>query len=356
MDIKDLKQLTLHAAKGTAPAEYSNGSVEQAMLDGFKELCGNIYEFRQNKQTIYQIISEVADEIVPRNVIGALAPFAEVQVVPQGAKALFHKKAGKMRAKQFLTQVGLSGVYETFRLDKTTFELAGHAVGQGATLDFERILDGAESMVEVMNIMTECIEDSVYLLVHKALRAAINAKGRPTANKVSVSGFDGDKMAKLISVVRAYGNNAVIFAPPEFVAAMGADAIVPIAKRGTDGVAQGVYSPDDIDSIHRTGYITLFRGTPVVQIPQSFIDEKNEKTWIDPQVAYVLPTGGEKVVKVVLEGNTIMYDFENRDQSMEIYWYKKMGAAILCHYNWAIYQNLAIPQTYGAFGPYGISE
>jgi hypothetical protein len=87
-----------------------------------------------------------------------------------------------------------------------------------------------------------------------------------------------------------------------------------------------------------------------VQIPQSFIDTNNELTWIDPQLAYVLPTGGERVVKIVLEGNTQMYDWENKDQSLEMHVYKKMGAAIMTYYNFGIYQNTSIPQT--MYNPY----
>jgi hypothetical protein len=198
-----------------------------------------------------------------------------------------------------------------------------------------------------MDIMTEGLVDSVFLEVQKALRGALNATARPTVNKISQNNFDGAEMMKLISVVRAYGQGAVIFAPPEFVAAMGPDAIVP----GGTGV-QGVYAPDDIASIHEQGYITMFRGTPIVQIPQSFVDENNQKTWIDPRLAYILPTGGEKVVKVVLEGDTQVNDFKNRDNSMEIHVYKKMGAAILTHYNWAIYENTGITQTLES--PYGV--
>lgn len=103
---------------------------------------------------------------------------------------------------------------------------------------------------------------------------------------------------------------------------MGADAIV----NGIANTTNGIYHPQDIDSIHNTGYINIFRGAPVVQIPQSFIDETNTKTWIDPQLAYVLPTGGEKVVKVVLEGNTQINDFKNRDNSLEVYAYKRWVA------------------------------
>jgi len=345
--IKEIKELALHAARGTAPATFSVENVNEALVDELNQLAGSINQFMKNRYDIYEILIETADEIVPNRVIDALGTVAEIKVVEQGQKAMFKKKVGRTRAKKFLTQVGLSGVYETFRLDSTTFEIPAHAIGGAVTIDFERMLDGAESIKDVMDIMTEGLIDSVFLEVQKALRGALNATARPTVNKFSQNNFDGAEMMKLINVVRAYGQGAVIFAPPEFVAAMGPDAIVP----GGTGV-QGVYAPQDIASIHEKGYVTMFRGTPIIQIPQSFVDENNQKTWIDPRLAYILPTGGEKVVKVVLEGDTQVNDFKNRDNSMEIHVYKKMGAAILTHHNWAIYENTGIPQTFES--PYGV--
>jgi hypothetical protein len=208
-------------------------------------------------------------------------------------------------------------------------------------------------MAELVALLTEAQTDAVYQEVQKALRAAVTMKTAPGPNREVANTFDGTAMMRLISTVRAYGSGAVIFAPPEFIAAMGADAIVPVTVGNSTnyGGVQGVYHPQDIDAIHNTGYINLFRGTPIVQIPQSFIDESNEKTWIDPQLAYVLPTGGEKPVKVVFEGNTQMYDFVNRDQSMEIHTYRKLGTAILAYHNWGIYKNEGITQTYKEMYP-----
>lgn len=345
--LSEIKELALHAAKGTAPATFSSENVNAALSDALKDLASTYNQFMKNRYDIYDIFIETADEIVPNKVIDAVGIFADVQVVGQNQKAIFKRKLGKNRAKKFLTQVGLSGVYETFRLDTDTFTVPAYAVGGAVTIDYERMLDGAEDMAEVMQILTDGLTDSVFLEVQKALRAAINATGRPSVNKYTGSSFNSEEMLKLINVVKAYGTGAVIFAPPEFIAEMGADAIVPV---GTN--YPGVYHPQDIDMIHNQGYINIFRGTPIVMIPQSFVDENNEKTWIDPQLAYILPTGGEKVVKVVLEGQTQINDFKNRDNSMEIHVYRKMGAAILTHYNWAIYQNTGIDQTYES--PYGI--
>ena len=344
-------ELAIHAANKTAPAEYSYQNVEDALRGELKAIAGSVNEFMRNRYDIYDIIIKTADEIVPKRVEDALGAFAEIQNVAQGQKAMFKTRTGKMRAKKFLTQVGLSGVYETFRLDTKTFEVSAHAIGSAATIDFERYLDGAEDMAELMDIIVEGLSDAIFIEVQRALRASLSAT-RPQANVVSANGFNSDSMFKLCSVAKAYGQGAVIFAPPEFVGAMGPDAIVPVGVYGTSYPSNGVYHPQDIDAIHNTGYVNLFRGTPIVQIPQSFVDENNNKTWIDPQLAYILPTGAEKIVKVVLEGQTQVKDHENYDNSMEVHVWKKMGCAILNYHNWCIYQNKDIPQTIDQ--PYGI--
>ena len=338
----EFRELARHAAHRTAPENFALENVDTAFREELKNYCGSYAMFMKNRYDLYQIVMENADEIVPAKVIDAMGMFAEVRQVPQGQKTIFRlsKFNSKMRAKKFITRVGLSGVYETFRLDSDEITVETHAIGGAITVDFERVLDGAESMAEVMDVLTEGITDAAYLEVARALHDCINETRMPTANRVISSSFEGDKMFNLCNTVRNYAGNGgcVIFAPPEFVGAMGPDQIVPISAAG----AQGIYHPQDIDMIHNQGYINLFRGTPIVQIKQSFVDTNNDKVWIDPQLAYVLPTGGEKIVKIVMEGDTQMYDWTNKDQSLELHLYKKMGAAIVTFYNFGIYQNTSI--------------
>lgn len=338
--IKDLKEIALNAARGTAPAEYSVSDAKETIRGEFARMASSINEFNRNQYDIFEIIINAADEIVPKKVIDTVGSFADVQVVPQGAKAIFKRKVGKNRAKKFLTQVGLSGVYETFRLDNETFEVSAHAVGGAGSIDFERMLDDSEMMADIMDVITEGLTDAVFYEILKAMKASFSSAKRPSANKYTNTTFNGSEMQKLVNVVRAYGQSAVIFACDEFVAAMGADAIV----AGTANF-QGVYSQSDIDAIHDNGFVKMFRGTPIVHIPQSYTDESNTKTQVNPQFAYIMPAGGEKVVKVVIEGQTQMWSNTNRDQSIEINAYKKIGAAIISEHNWAIYQNTGITDT-----------
>ena len=337
--IKELKELALHSVRGTAPETYELGTVDEALRGEIAKMCDSVNNFMRNRYDIYDIIITVADEVVPAKTYDVLGQFAEIKSVPQGQKALFRVNGlGRNRAKKFLTQVGLSGLYETFRLDSSTFELGGKAIGGAASIDFARFLDGADNMADLMDIITEGLTDAVFGEVQKALVAAFNVM--PDTNKSTNSTFIPKEMLRIVNVVKAYGGNAVIFATPEFVGEMGPDAIAP-----------NTYHDDDIDAIHKTGRIKIFRGTPIVEIPQSFVDENNVQTWINPQNAYILPTGKEKVVKIVFEGNTQVWDLKNPDNSMEIHTYKKIGTAIMTYHNWGIYQNTGIANN--SYDPYG---
>ena len=337
MTIIEIRELARHAARGTAPAEFSAGSVDAALADGFKSLTGSINNFMKNRYDIYDIIIENADEIVPGKVMDAMSSFAEVIQLANGEKKLFKRGGlGRNRAKKFLTQVGLNGLYETFRLDEETFTLSVKAIGGAVSIDFERMMDGAETLSEFMDVLTEAQVDGIYGEVQKALMAAVENTAMPQANKFAGSYAASDLLA-LVNTVKVYGGSATIFASPEFIAAMGVDAIVPPTAN-----VPGVYHPDDIDAIHTLGRIKMFRGTPVVELRQSFLDETNAQVMIHPQFAYVLPSGKEKVVKIAMEGGTQMYDVVNPDQSIEIHTYRKIGVGILAFNNWGVYKNTGI--------------
>ena len=337
MTITELRELARHAAHRTAPTEFTVANVDAAIADEFKKMTGSINNFMRNRYDIYDIIIENADEIVPVKVMDAMGQFAEVIAIANGDQKVFKRGGlGRNRAKKFLTQVGLNGLYETFRLDHETFTIGMKSIGGAVGIDFERMMDGAESLAEFMSVLAEAQEDAIYVEVQNALMAAAESTVMPGANKVA-GAYSAADLQKLVNIVKTYGGSATIFASPEFVAAMGPDAIVPPTAN-----LPGVYNPRDIEDIAANGRIKMFRGTPVVELRQSFLDEKNEQVMINPQFAYVLPSGKEKIVKVLLEGATQMYDVVNPDQSIEIHTYKKIGVGILAFNNWGIYKNTAI--------------
>lgn len=329
--IKDLVAVVT-GAKKSLPADFSvqDVDVEAALRDELRKLVGSYKDYRRNQLEIFEILEEAFDEVVPNKVTSVLDSFAEVRFFGQGQRPHFRVSANKMRGKQFVTRVALSGVYETFRLDRTEFDVPTDAIGGAAIIDFERYLDGLEDLMELYAIIVDGMLDYIYRLIQEALLASWNAAGRPSANKISMSSFDPDAMQELVNTVSAYGS-PVIMAPPQFAAKM--------SNFITFG-AYGAMPREDMTEIRENGYIGTFRGTPVVVLPQSFEDETNTKLVINPKVAYVLPAGKEKIVKIAFEGDTIVDEWKNRDRSMEIQAYRKVGVGIIANPNfWAIAQN-----------------
>lgn len=347
--LKDIKDLLIcaYTKKSPDPTNFSIEDVKKSLSAEIHEIASDWNTYQRRKLDIFQIVQEASDEILPKYVEDIMGMFAEIKTVGNGQKAQFKRKKGRQRAKQFITQVGLSGVYESFRLDTETFEVGGHAIGGAAYIDFERYLTGDEDISESMEILLEGLQEAIMGELQKALIASINAENRPTKNVYVGAGFDSDAMMGLCNVAQAYGTGAVIFAAPEFVAEMGPDAIGLPIFNGTPGYggATPVYATEDITSIHNTGYVTSFRGFPIVKLPQSYTDETNTTTQINPALAYIFPTGGEKVVKVVFEGPTQIDEYKNRDRSWEIEAYKKVGIAILTNHNWCIYENSTLADT-----------
>lgn len=343
-DLKELKELALHAVRHTTPAptaefSFTSADVEDTLRDEINAIAGDYNSYRKNKYDVFEIIQETADEVLPKKVLDLMGQFAEIRTFGNGKKVEFKLRKGRNRAKKFVTSATPAGVYEAFRLDSDIVTLNTSAIGGAAYIDFNRYLCGDEDIAESMSILLEGIEDAIYLEIQKALIGTIDGKTAPTTttNVVVATAFSATNMQTLCNTVKAYGTGAVIFATPAFIASMGADVIVAPTTSGTPVVSQA-----DIDSIHNTGLIQVFRGCPIVQLPQSFTDETNSETVLNDEYAYIFPTGGEKVVKIGFEGETIVNDFQNRDLSTEIQAFKKVGVAILHTNNWAIYRNTSL--------------
>ncbi len=356
VDIQAVKDLVVHSYYGTNPdpSKFSINDVRDTLKEEIHKIAHDYNSYRRNKNDLFEIMQEAYTEILPKSVEDFIGTFAEVRTVPLKTKAQFIVKTGRRRAKQFITAVALSGVYESFRLDSNTFELGGRAIGGAAYIDFERYLCGDEDISESAGLLMEGIQDAIYREIQKALLAAVNAEDRPAANKAYSNGFDPELMTRLISVAQTYSTTgtATIYATPEFVAAMGPDAVgMPVYGTyalpanpvpGTTiapGYATPVYNPRNIEEIAQYGRIKTFRGTPIVELPQSFTDERNETYVMNPAAAYVFPNGDNKPVKVVFEGPTQVDEWQHRDRSFDVEVYARVGVAIITNHDWCIYIN-----------------
>ena len=328
-------QTLLKGALGhKVPAEFAaeNYDYESALRDELKKLASNMSQFRRNKYDIFDLLAQEWEEVLPQSIQEALGLFCEVIHVPQGSRLEFRVKKGHQRGKQFVTRATESGSYEYFRLDHDRFDVYPFAIGAAGHVDFERYLDGLEDMAEIYQIIQEGTVDRVFEMVQNCLLESWNRAGRPAKNKVAVNGFDVQAMRDLCNTVAPYGS-PIIYCSPEFAAEMTNVYINAAAK----------VSEAELLEVRDRGYIGKFYSYPVVVLPQSFTDENNEKLVMNPSFAYVIPSGKEKLVKIGIEGSPYFREWENRDNSMEIQGYAKIGVGMINRPNyWGIYYNAAI--------------
>ena len=373
----ELKELMLAVAKAdkNAPAAYSFGDKNYSYEDlnetlrvELKEIAGTYSLYRENKNTVFALIEETIDEILPKKVMDQYGMFAEVRTFGQGDKPVFTKKEGRRRAKQFITKVGLAGIYEVFKLDKSSFEVPTSAFGGAAQIGFEEFLDGRVDFAEVIEIIMEGLDEAIYAEIAKALIGGINQL--PEANKASHTGFDEAQMDKLIAVSRAYGE-PTIYCTYELAAKIlpaanqvshngfseaQMDKLIAISRAYGEPTIYCTYElaakilPADAwvssemkNERNALGYISMYKGNRIIVLPQSFTDETNSVKVIDPSYAWIIPSGGnDKPVKVAFEGQTIVDEYTNYDRSREIQVYKKLGVVALMTNNICVYEDLSL--------------
>ena len=335
LEMNQLKALAKAAAEANRSAAtcYSvNGenlsvsAINDTLRDQFNEIAGTYNLYRENKTKVYSLVETLLDDILPTKVLQRYADFAETQTFAQGTKPVFIRKTGKMRAKQFITKVGLAGRYEVFALGEKSFEVATSAIGGAAAIGFEEFLDGRVDWAELVNIVLEGMDELILREIAKALMSSIEQL--PAANRVAASGFSEEGMDRLISVVSAYGT-PVIYCTREFATKM-----IP---------QEGWISDSMRDERWANGFLANYKGVRVVLLPQSFEDETNATKVIDPGYAWIMPTGSsEKPVKIAFEGSAHMREVENDDWSREMQVYQKVGVGVMFTNNMASYVDTAL--------------
>lgn len=324
-------------ADSSAPTAYSfNGEsfsydqLNDTLRKEFLEYAADYRSFCENKNLIFAVIEETLDEVLPKKVEQAYAAFAEVKTFAQGDKPVFRRKlSSRQRAKQFITRVGLAGVYEVFKLGGSeSFEVATSAIGGAAQIGFEEFLDGRADFAELTSIVMEGMDDLIYQEVAKAMVTSINQL--PVNNRAEVAGgFDEATMDHLIMVASAYGT-PTIYCTEEFAVRM-----IPAEGWLTDNMKEQIWN---------NGRLANYKGKKVVILPQTFVDETNSMKLVDPSYAWIIPAGAnEKPVKIAFEGATHVRDVEsNHDWSREIQVYKKVGVVAMLANNICVYHDMEL--------------
>jgi hypothetical protein len=326
---------TVARANPSAPTAYSFGDkkfgyseLQDTLRNEFKEIAGTYALYRENKNTVFSLLEQTIDDVLPTRVMEQYSQFAEIKTFNQGDKPIFTQKittASRRRAKQFIGKVGLAGLYEVFKLDGQSYEVTTNAIGGAAQIGFEEWLDGRVDFADVLDIVMEGLDECIYVEIEKQLHGAISSV--QANNKATDTAFVENKMDDLIAKADAYGKSA-IYCTYEFAATM-----VP---------STGWVSDEMRNQKWNNGYLANYKGHQVIVLPQSYEDETNAVKVINPAYAYIIPVGAEKPVKIAFEGQTIVDEYTNYDRSREVQIYKKVGVRAIFSNAICVYENTSL--------------
>lgn len=337
LKFEDMLKLAKTVAKAnpSAPTAYSFGEqtfgyseMNETLRTEFQELAPDYRNYKINQNTIFALIEQTIDDVLPTRVLEQYSQFAEVKTFAQGDKPIFTQKitqASKRRAKQFIGKVGLAGLYEVFKLDGRSYEVTTNAIGGAAQIGFEEFLDGRVNFADVLDIVMEGLDECIYIEIEKQLIGAVD--NVIDANKTSQTGFVETEMDRLIAIADSYGKSA-IYCTFEFAATM-----VP---------SEGWVSDEMRNQKWNNGYLANYKGHQVIVLPQSYEDETNTTKVIDPSYAWIIPVGAEKPVKIAFEGGAIVDEYRNYDRSQEVQVYKKVGVRAIFSNAICVYRNTAL--------------
>ena len=341
MEFNDILKLAKTVAKAdpSKPVAYSFGEksfgyseMNETLRAEFAALAPDYRTYKINQNTIFALIEQTIDDVLPNRVMEQYGQFAEIKTFAQGDKPIFTQKitqASRNRAKQFIGKVGLAGLYEVFKLDGRSYEVTTNAIGGAAQIGFEEFLDGRVDFAEVLNIVMAGLDECIYMEIEKQLiGAAQNVQTANVNNVTTQNGFNEKEMDRLLSISDSYGGRATIYCTFEFAATM-----IPSDNR---------WSNEMKNTMWNNGYLGAYKGHQVIVLPQSFEDETNSKKVIDPAYAWIIPTGAEKPVKIAFEGGTIVDEYTNYDRSKEVQIYKKVGVRAIFSNDICVYKNTSL--------------
>lgn len=312
---KEVFSLSLDAYyKRSTKDEYS----AEERHDGFVEYLKDLNkDYRNNKNEIFQIIEQTATEILPKKINDIVKDFAEFKDFPDNTQVKFKVKNGKIKA----VEVALGGGVQRQRIDKGSFTMKTEAIQCKVFEEYERVIGGMVNWSELVNMVVEAIMESILEKVYLTLTSIYSKL--PSANKATSADFDSANLDKIINTIKAYGRPCIMGTPT---------AVSSIA------LDTSVMSEADKMDLRNRGFIGMYKGCPVIEMPNSFEDESNTTKVFEDKNIFIIPAGAEKVVKVAMEGGFKIRETNGEDWTVNFEMYQKLGVSLLAVNHIGIYQ------------------
>lgn len=335
MNINELKTLIRGALVKDASVNFADGQ-EAAMkaLLAYYGLDANA-STRDIKRAHgdFSIIEEVIDELLPAELENIMGQWAEIKSFARDEEVKFEiPNLGKKRALLSIVPGARGGLYKARRLDGRNMFLSTKVYTAAVYVTLEDILLGRVTLAELMDNILKGITYQVYVEVVNALRTIYTLV--PAANKYSASSLEVDKFDSIVRVVSQYGNPTIV-------------CFESFANKFMNVVGTpSAYNPNvpyaDLDDIRNYGRVQMYKGRPIVVVPNFITDETTNATWAFSEAdCFILPSG-YKPVRVGMQGDGYIASVQIPSGGEEEHYHKIMGVGLVLVNNCGIYHDTTI--------------
>ena len=330
---KELKQVLVAALNGvSASANFSAEETDRAAINAMLKEIGidensSAREIRAKEDLAFAFIEEAVDEILPKKLESVLGEFAEVRQFARDAEPVFNiEKIGKNRAKLTISKGARGGIYRAAKLDSKHFSVPTSVQTVAVYVTLEEIILGTVSLSELYTNILEGFEEIVYKDVFNALASGSAVAGYNRIVKdgstTSTPAALGAAIDKVMPYVKQYGT-PTIFGSYQSLSSLSNEA--------------ASNHPELMDSADRRnyGFVQVYKGSKIVELPNYVIDSTNDKWFYDPSYVFVLPSSA-KPVKVALKGDLTLIRNTQAVGSEKWEAHKLVGVGVAMANNFAV--------------------
>lgn len=275
--------------------------------------------FRNNPQ-LFAILEEALDVIIEEGIKDQFDMFVETVVVDHGDTKVFTVEENRLFDVAVISD-GNGDIYRD-RLDTGELTIKTQIMGVAVYEELSRLLAGRQDFAKLVENVARSYENKIQTNIYNAIYDSYSQLGSTYA----VSGtFSEAQLDELIAHVEA---------------ATGMEAMILGTKAALAKINYGAESEKAKQAKNDFGFYGNFHGTDMMVIRQTHKAGTHDFA-IDNGFILVVPKNPDKMVKLVLEGDSMIIEGDGtnrKDLQREYTFIKKAGIAVLSSSKYGIYR------------------
>lgn len=318
---EELKQIAIATAKGEVATNFSNKDLSDKIREKMVEELGtdklDLRTFRSMDKEFFSFVEETITPIVNDRTAEVFGQFAEYRNIAFGEENKFIIEDIRLFPVATIS-LGNSNVLRK-RLDTDELVVEMQTIGLGIMEEFTRFLAGRIDWAKLVARLADSFVADINKRIVAALYGSIS-KLDSTYKKNGAFSGEGELKKAVLEVA-------------DHVEAEHGSAVIVGTKAALRKLKPEFYSDAQAGSRNEVGYFGHVDGVSTLALPQ-FHKAGTDEFGVKNDVIFVLPQGGEKMIKVVQDGyyNAFLQNgLENHraDMQMSLDVVSRVGVAVV---------------------------